>query len=209
MVRSYLGLLEERYGEDLDEEALEMLRFASEGADRMNEMLDGLVTYARVERQDQAMDPVELDEVIDDAMANLSLLVDEHEATIERQSLPTVAGDDDQLVLCFQNLLENAIQYGGSTPTVRIESHRDGDEVEIRVVDDGPGIPEDEQDECLRLFQRGNRDANVDGSGIGLGLCDRIVDHHGGSLLLDSNPGEGTTVRVRLPLAEPEGDPDG
>lgn len=208
MVRSYLSLLEERYQQKLDADGAEMIRYASEGAERMQEMIDALLAYARIETRGDPMQPVDLDDVLDDALANLSLRIEETRAEIDRDPLPDVTADPAQLTELLQNLVGNAIQYAEDRPCIRVRAEDRGDVVGLRVEDDGPGIPPEEQDRIFSMFQRGSTAGEVDGSGMGLAICKRIAERHGGSIHVDSTPGEGTTFDVRLPKQPPE-DPEG
>ncbi|WP_418285075.1 PAS domain-containing sensor histidine kinase [Halorubrum sp. DTA46] len=199
MVSSYLQLIEERYGDVLDDDGQEFLDFAVDGADRMREMIDGLLAYARVESAGDSFEPVELDAVVADVRDALQMLCDEHQADITVDSLPRVTGDRGQLRQLFQNLLENAIANSGDAPPqIHISAERDGDRWLIAVRDEGIGIDPTDADRIFEVFQ--SLDApGENGSGIGLALCKRIVERHGGDIRVDSSLGEGATFSVTLP----------
>ncbi|QSW98921.1 PAS domain-containing sensor histidine kinase [Haloterrigena alkaliphila] len=203
MVTSYLQLLERRYSDDLDDDATEFIEFAVDGADRMREMIDGLLRYSRVETQGQSFDSVDLEAVLDDVLADLRLRIDETDAEITAESLPTVSGDASQLRQLFQNLLDNALQYSGEqNPRVSISATRDEDEWLISVSDTGIGIDQDDTDRVFEVFQRLHSHEEYDGTGIGLALCRRIIERHEGEIWVDSEPGEGSTFSFTLPAPE-------
>ncbi|WP_049923054.1 MEDS domain-containing protein [Halopiger djelfimassiliensis] len=200
MISSYLRLLERRYGDDLDADGEEFLEFAVDGADRMREMIDGLLAYSRVETRGEPFEPIELDDVLDDVLDDLRLRIDESDATITRDPLPRVEGDGNQLRQVFQNLLTNAITYSGDEPPrVHIEAKQNGREWVISVHDDGIGIDPAETERIFEIFDRLHSREEYDGTGIGLALCERIVERHDGRIWAESEPGEGSTFSIALP----------
>ncbi|WP_226482853.1 PAS domain-containing sensor histidine kinase [Natrinema amylolyticum] len=202
MITSYLQLLENRYADDLDEDAAEFIEFAVDGAERMREMTEGLLQYSRVETQGDPFEPIDLDDVLEHAIENLELKIEETRAEIESESLPQVLGDSSQLQQVFQNLISNAIEYSGDEPPqVRIAAERDGSEYEISVRDEGIGIDPADQDQIFDVFQRLHSHEEHPGTGIGLSLCQRIIERHGGEIRVDSEPGEGATFSFTLPPA--------
>ncbi|MFU8868304.1 sensor histidine kinase, partial [Natronococcus sp.] len=133
----------------------------------------------------------------------LQLRIEESGAEIATGSLPRVHGDGSQLRQVFQNLLENAITYSGDEPPqVRIDADRCGSRWAISVRDEGIGIDPDEQERVFTVFNRLHSAEEYDGTGIGLALCERIVERHGGEIRLDSEPGEGSTFTFTLPAAD-------
>ncbi|AGB38379.1 PAS domain S-box protein [Natronococcus occultus] len=202
MITSYLELLERRYGDRLDENGEEFLAYAVDGAERMREMIDGLLEFARVDTRGEPFEPVELDVVLEETLDTLRIKIDESGAEIELESLPRVRGDEAQLRQLFQNLLSNAIEYSGDEPPrVRVEADRAGETWTVAVRDEGVGIDADEQDRIFDVFERLHSQEEHPGTGIGLALCERIVERHGGEIRVDSEPGEGTTVTFTLPAA--------
>ncbi|WP_323190116.1 PAS domain S-box protein [Halostella sp. PRR32] len=200
MVSSYLQLIERRFGDEFDEDGREFLEFAVDGADRMREMIDALLKYSRVETEGDPFESVALDSVLDDVREDLQVRIAETGAEITADDLPTVRGDGDQLRQVFQNLLENAIEYSGDAPPqVHVGVERDGNEWEVAVRDTGIGIDPDDQDRIFQVFQRLHNHDEHEGTGIGLALCQRIVERHGGEICVDSDPGAGSTFRVTLP----------
>ncbi|MFC6769126.1 ATP-binding protein [Natrinema soli] len=205
MVSSYLQLIERRYGDGLDEDGREFLRFAVDGADRMREMIDGLLQYSRVETEGEPLEPVDLNAVLEDVLDDLRLRFEESNGTVTADSLPTVAGDSGQLRQVFQNLLDNAIEYSGDDPpriTVAAERRSgDGPEWEISVSDDGIGIDPEYGDRIFDVFQSYHEQKEYNGTGIGLAICERIVERHGGEIWVTSEPSEGSTFTFTLPAA--------
>ncbi|RKD95961.1 MEDS domain-containing protein [Halopiger aswanensis] len=199
MVSSYLQLLESRYEDALDEEGTEFLGFAVDGADRMREMIGALLQYSRVETQGDPLEPVDLEDVFEGVREDLRVQIEEADAEITVGSLPRVRGDASQLRQVFQNLLSNAITYSGDEPPrIRVRAEKRGRKRAIAVEDDGIGIPPDEQDRIFDIFDRLHSREEYDGTGIGLALCERIVERHGGEIWVDSEPGEGATFSFTL-----------
>ncbi|PSP79676.1 histidine kinase [Halobacteriales archaeon QS_1_68_20] len=202
MVSSYLQLLESGYADELDEQAREYIEFAVDGSDRMREMVEGLLSYSRIDMHDSAFEPVACEDVVDDVLTSLQVCIDESDATIRVDSLPTVVGDAQQLEQVFSNLLSNAIKYSGDEPPhVEITAQRQGDRCVFSVADDGIGIDPEYTDQIFEIFNRLHSNGEFDGTGIGLALCRKIVDHHDGDIWVDTEPGDGTTFHFTLPAA--------
>ncbi|QCS44526.1 PAS domain S-box protein [Natrinema versiforme] len=202
MVSSYLQLLESRYGDDLDGEATEFLEFAVDGAERMTEMIDGLLEYSRVDTQGESFESVDLDELLDEVLDDLQFRIEETGAEITAESLPTVRGDASQLRRVLQNLVTNAITYSGDErPRIDIETERRGRQCLLSVRDEGIGIDPDDQDRIFEIFRRLHTHEEHEGTGMGLTLARRIVERHGGRIWVESEPGEGSTFSLTLPLA--------
>ncbi|WP_207591740.1 PAS domain S-box protein [Halomontanus rarus] len=203
MVSSYLQLIERRYEDELDEDGREFLGYAVDGADRMREMIDGLLEYSRVDARGDPFEPVDLAGVIADVREDLQVKIREHDAEVTAASLPRVEGDSEQLRQVFQNLIDNALEYSGDEPPrVHIDADRDGDWWELSVRDEGIGIDPDDRERVFEVFQRLHTPDEHDGTGIGLALCKRIVERHEGDIWVDSEPGEGATFYVRLLAAD-------
>ena len=204
MVSSYLQLLENRYADDLDEEGREYVEFAVDGAERMREMIQALLEYSRVDRTDaDSFEFVDLDAVLDDVLDDLRVRIAETNASITAESLPEVYGNEEQLRQVLSNLLDNAIEYrGDEPPRIDISVERDGDECVVAVEDSGVGIDVDETDRVFDVFERLHPPDRHEGTGIGLALCQRIVERHGGDIRVDSEPGEGATFSFTLPVEE-------
>ncbi|WP_339103540.1 MEDS domain-containing protein [Haloterrigena salinisoli] len=203
MVTSYLQLLENRYGDAFDEDGQEFLEFAVDGADRMREMIEGLLEYSRVETRGDPFESMALDDIVDDALEDLQFRIEETDAELTVEDLPRVEGDASQLRQVFQNLLQNALTYSGDEPPrIDVTATRRGREWVIAVADDGIGIDPADQDRVFTVFDRLHSREEYDGTGIGLALCQRIVERHGGEIWVDSEPGEGSRFSFTLPVAE-------
>ena len=199
MVSSYLLLLESRYADDLDEDALEFIDFAVDGAERMKEMIDGLLEYSHVETQGNPFESTDLDAVLEDALTDLQVFVEERGAVITTDPLPTVHGDATQLRQLLQNLLSNAIEYSDAEPRVHVSAEGGDSEWTVSVRDEGIGIDPADQARIFEIFQRLHTRDEHAGSGLGLALCTRIVERHGGQLRVESTPGEGSTFSFTVP----------
>ncbi|QLK25521.2 ATP-binding protein [Natrinema zhouii] len=205
MVSSYLTLIERRYGDELDEDGHEFLAYAVDGADRMREMIEGLLEYSRVETRGDPFEPVDLEAVLADVRQNLQLKIEAHETEITTGELPHVEGDAGQLRQVFQNLVSNAIEYSGEGPArVHVSAERNGTEWTVSVTDNGIGIEPADQERIFEVFQRLHSREKYDGTGIGLALCERIIERHGGEIWVDSEPGAGSTFSVTLPAVDEE-----
>lgn len=203
MISSYIGLLEERYGDDLDEEAQEYMGYAVDGAHRLRDLIDGLLAYARVGDAEQSFHRVDLDEALDDAIANLQRRIDASDARIDRTDLPVIHGVRPQLSQVFQNLIGNAIKFSGDQdPQIRIWAQRDGDEWTINVQDHGLGFDAEREHRIFDIFQRAHEDQ--EGQGVGLAVCRRIIDRHRGEIWAEAKPGTGATFRFTLPVPDEE-----
>ncbi|MFC4437684.1 MULTISPECIES: sensor histidine kinase [Natrialbaceae] len=199
MISSYLQLLEDRLGDEIDDEAEEFVEYAVDGAERMQVMVDDLLQYSRVKTRGDPFESVDLDAVIEDALTDLQVRIGERNAEITADDLPRVEGDSSQLRQLFQNLLSNAIEYSGDEPPrIHVSADRIGDEWKISVRDHGIGIDPEHQQRIFEIFDRLHSHEEHEGTGIGLALCQRIVERHGGEIWVDSEPGEGSTFSFTL-----------
>lgn len=202
MVSSYLQLIESRYADDLDRDGEDFLEYAIDGADRMREMIGGLLEYSRIETRGGPLEPVDLEAVLEDVLSDLQITIEESDAEITSADLPRVVGDAIQLRHVFQNLVSNAITYSGDEPPrIHVDAERRGGEWVISVHDEGIGIEPENQQRVFEVFQRLHSSETYPGSGIGLALCERIVERHGGEIWLESEPGVETMVSFTLPVA--------
>jgi signal transduction histidine kinase len=204
MVSSYLQLLENRHGDELDEEAEEFMDFALSGANRMQAMIGNLLEYSRVTTSGEPLEATDSEEVVGAVLDDLDVRIEETGATITVEELPTVNADPNQLSQLFQNLLSNALKYSGDEPpVVHVSAERTGDVWQFSVADEGIGIEEEYQDGIFDVFNQvhSGEDAAEEAGGIGLALCERIVERHGGDIWAESTPGEGTTFYFTIPAA--------
>jgi len=216
-VASFCQLIEKRYGDKLDERGVEYIGFAVDGAKRMQMLINDLLTFSRVGRLNATHTEVALDGTLDTALANLSAAIEESDAEIVRpaQSLPVIDGDPTLLTMVWQNLVGNAVKFRrkGVAPRIVIDCQpRGGDgqrEWLFSVADNGIGIAEDFADKVFVIFQRLHGRDEYSGTGIGLALCKKIVEHHGGNIWVDTSYTGGTRFKFTLPepsKAEPEPD---
>ncbi|MFP8957250.1 sensor histidine kinase [Natrialbaceae archaeon A-CW3] len=203
MVSSYLQLIETRYGEELDEDGEEFIGYAIDGSERMRAMIDGLLSYARVETQGEPLEPTDLDEVFADVREDLHVQIDDVDARVTSDSLPVVEGDANQLRRVFQNLLQNSIRYSDDEPpSIHVSADRSNSTWTVTVRDDGIGMDPEETEQIFDVFSRLHPREEYAGSGVGLAVCERIVERHGGDIWAESEPGEGTAVSFTLNPAE-------
>ncbi|WP_251343652.1 sensor histidine kinase [Haloplanus halophilus] len=204
MVSSYVDLLASEYGDELDDEADEYIEFAVDGAQRMQAMIDDLLQYSRVHTQGEAFEETDTEAVLERVLRDLELLLSETDATVTYDDLPSVVADENQLGQLLQNLVSNAVEHAddGDPPTVHVGGEERADGVVLSIADDGPGIPPDQQEKVFELFEQSSRDD--DGTGIGLAICQRIVNRHEGDIWIESDEGEGTTFYVRFPDRSPQ-----
>lgn len=190
MISSYMELLEEQLGEELASETKEYMEFAADGAERMKAMIDGLLQYSRVQTDGDPFETVDSDALLDEILQNLELKIAESGVEISRNQLPTVTADRTQLGQVFQNLIKNAIEHSDENTVVEITATTHEDHTEFAVADNGPGIPEDLQNDIFDMF---NKSGSSDGTGIGLAVCQQVVERHDGEIRVDSTEGDGTT----------------
>lgn len=209
MVGSYTQLLERRYKDRLDGDALDFMGYIVDGSRRMKQLIDDLLTYSRVGRSGRQRDDVAMDSVLDDALKNLEQLITDKSAVVERVPLPVIPGDRTALVQLLQNLVGNALKFSGTRqPVVRIgvqEVVKEGVESwTFSVSDNGIGIAPKYFERIFIIFQRLHAREKYDGTGIGLAVCKKIVEYHGGRIWLESQPEQGTTFHFSLPKAPPD-----
>ncbi|MCU7905257.1 MAG: HAMP domain-containing protein [Candidatus Thiodiazotropha sp. (ex Epidulcina cf. delphinae)] len=203
MIAGYLKLIEKRYRGALDADAGEFIDFAVDGAERMSAMIDGLLQYSRVETQGAPFQFIDLSAVVNNALANLKAQIDESGAAIGIGALPKVMADPLQMTRLLQNLLGNAIKFHGAEPIkISVNAEKQDDEWVISVKDNGIGISTDDSTRVFVVFQRLHTREEYPGTGIGLAVCKRIVERHGGRIWLKSAAGEGTEFLFTLPIRE-------
>ncbi|HEX8438100.1 sensor histidine kinase, partial [Archangium sp.] len=200
MVASYTQLLARRYKGKLDSDADEFIAYAVDGVNRMQRLIQDLLAYSRVGTRGHEFKPLDTGLALDRALANLKALVDETGATVVRGKLPQVMADETQLTQLFQNLVGNALKFRGPTaPRVVVDAERQGNEWRFSVEDNGIGIEPQYYERIFVIFQRLHGKEEYPGTGIGLAICKKIVERHGGRIGLDSQPGQGTTFWFTLP----------
>ncbi|OGW38215.1 MAG: hypothetical protein A2010_18110 [Nitrospirae bacterium GWD2_57_9] len=201
MVASYVQLLERKYRGQLDEKADRYIFFAVDGVQRMQKLIDGLLAYSRVARGAK-FTMINAGEALGEAILNLSVAIRESRAVITRDQLPEVTADETQLSQVFQNLIANAIKFGkpGIQPVIHVSAQRAAAEWVFSVRDNGIGIEPQYHGKIFQIFQRLHTREQYPGTGIGLSLCKRIVERHGGRIWVDSTPGIGTAFFFTIPF---------
>jgi PAS domain S-box-containing protein len=200
MVASYMQLLSRRYKGKLDADADEFIAFAVDGATRMQRLINDLLMYSRVGTKGKEPALTDCGAVIGYALANLQEAIKDKGATVSYDPLPTVMGDDLQLTQLFQNLIGNAIKFtGDEPPKVHVGAKPQGDEWLFSVRDNGIGIAPEHFERIFQIFQRLHGREEYPGTGIGLAVCKKIVERHGGRIWLESEPGNGTTFHFVIP----------
>ena len=200
MVSSYVQLLSRRYKGKLDSDADDFIFYAVDGATRMQAMIQSLLTYSRVGSKGKPFEQVDCETVLDQALSNLAIIIEENKALVSHDPIPTVMADDLQLVQLFQNLIGNAIKYNDKdSPQIHVSAEQKDDEWVFSVADNGIGIDPDYRDQIFQIFSRLHA-KEYSGTGIGLAVCKKIVERHGGRIWVESEAGEGSTFYFTIPV---------
>jgi PAS domain S-box-containing protein len=201
MVASYTQLLARRYEGKLDADADEFIGYAVDGANRMQRLINDLLAYSRLGSKGEKFEPSDCAAIFDAACGNLRSPIDETGAVVTHNALPTVRGDQDQLVQLFQNLLGNAIKYrGDAPPRINVSAAKQNDAWVFAVKDNGVGIDPKYSERIFTIFQRLHSQAEFPGTGVGLAICKKIVERHGGRIWVESRPGQGSTFYFTIPI---------
>jgi PAS domain S-box-containing protein len=201
MVTSFLQLLKSRYGGKLDTDADEFIDFAVDGATRMKTLINDLLIYSRVGTASKPSMPISGDEVFNRAAANLRIVIEESGAEITHDPLPTIVADDTQIVQLFQNLIGNALKFrSAETPKIHIGVKEMDGEWVISFKDNGIGIEPEYKERIFIIFQRLHLSTDYPGTGIGLAVCKKIVERHGGKIWVESELGQGATFYFTMPM---------
>ena len=198
-IASYAQLLEKRYKDQLDSQANQFIGNIVQGCTRMQTLIDDLLEYSRVGRSQKPFKPSNCNQVVEQALANLQAVIRDTQAVVSYGELPVVNGDISQLVQLFQNLVGNAIKYRqDAPPAVCISACKQQDSWLFSVSDNGIGIAAQHQERIFQIFQRLHTQKEYSGTGIGLAICQKIVERHGGQIWVDSEPGQGSTFHFTL-----------
>jgi len=199
MITSYTQLLAKRYRGQLDSDADEFIEFVVDGATRMSALINDVLNYSRVGSRDLELTSADCEEILDRVLMNLRQRVEETGAVVTHDPLPTIIADSSQLAQLFQNLVDNAIKFcTEKSPAVHIGAHQEGDGWTLFVRDNGIGIDRSYNERIFQAFQR-LHSREYPGTGIGLAICKKIVERHGGRLWIESEPGHGSTFSFTLP----------
>lgn len=203
IVSGYLELLMKRYRGKLDQDADEFVGFIMDATQRMQRLIRDLLAYSRVITHGQLQQPTDIDEALDRALANLLMPIEETGAVITRDPLPTLPADAGQMSQLFQNLISNALKFHNQTlPKIHISAEQKGDYWQFSVRDNGIGIDAEYAERIFVLFQRLHTREEYPGTGIGLAICKKIVERHGGRIWVESSAGKGATFYFTLPVVQ-------
>ena len=192
MVASYTQLLERRYKDQLDDDAKDFIHYAVDGANRMQRLINDLLDYSRVQTRGRAFEPTDMNVVLGHARVNLAAAIEESKAIVTNDDLPTIPVDAMQMTSLLQNLIGNAIKFRGpERPWVHVRAKECASAWEFSVKDNGIGIDPQFHERVFAIFQRLHGRTEYSGTGIGLSLCKRIAERHGGRIWLESTPGDG------------------
>jgi PAS domain S-box-containing protein len=202
MVSSYTQLLAKRYSNKLDADADEFIAYAVDGAKRMQTLLHDLLDYSRVGTRGKPFSLVNCEHIVEQAMANLKIAIEECGASVSYDVLPTIMGDEGQLARLFQNLIGNAIKFRQEeAPQVYISAQRRNNMVTFSVKDNGIGIDRQHSQSIFEIFRRLHTKEEYPGTGMGLAICKKIVERHGGHISVQSQLGQGSTFYFSVDTA--------
>jgi PAS domain S-box-containing protein len=206
MVASYTQLLSRRYTGRLGSDADEFIEFAVDGANRMQELIQDLLTYSRVDKKGHEVSEIPSDRALHLALVNLRNAIADSGALVTHSAMPQVKANEIQLTQLFQNLIGNAIKYQGpGVPHIHISAVEDGESRWVfSVQDNGLGIESQFFERIFRMFQRLHKRDEFEGTGMGLAICKKIVECHGGNISVESTPGLGSTFRFTLAAIDRE-----
>jgi signal transduction histidine kinase len=202
-VISYCQILKRRYGDQLDAAAGEFLEFAVDGAERMKTLIKDLLTFARVDTRGVEFRPTDCAEILNAALANLRTAIEETDTVITHDDMPRVMGDPTQLMQVFQNLIGNAVKFrAGRRPRIHVGAERRDGQWLLSVRDNGIGMLPEDRERVFLIFQRLHSRREYEGTGIGLAVCKKTIERHGGQIWVESELDKGSTFYFTLPRAE-------
>ncbi len=204
MVSSYVQLFEKRYVGQVDAQADKYIKYAVEGAKRMQSLIAGLLEYSRVGTLDEPLGAVDTGAALDQALSNLRSTLEENGASVTRGPLPTVTGNAGRLAQVFQNLIGNAVKFRhpDHASEIHVSATPRDREWQFTVRDNGIGIDPKYLDRIFVIFQRLHTRAEYPGTGIGLSICKKVIERHGGRIWVESRPGAGATFHFTLPRGD-------
>jgi PAS domain S-box-containing protein len=203
MVSGFSQMLQEKYQDQLDADAREYIWYLVDAAGRMRNLIQDLLAFSRVQTRGRPLEMVNCEEVLGWVLSNLQAAIEEAQAVVTHDPLPEVMGDATQLMQVFQNLLANAMKFRKlEPPRVHISVEGSGEEFIFSVTDNGIGIEPEFHQRIFEIFQRLHTRDRYPGTGIGLAICQRIIDRHGGRIWVESEPGQGSTFYFSLPATE-------
>ncbi|MCX9009758.1 MAG: PAS domain S-box protein, partial [Candidatus Methanoperedens sp.] len=206
MISGFTQLLDKRYKGRLDKDADDFIVYIVDGAKRMQRIIEDLLAYSRVGTRGKSFETTDLEAVFNQALDNLKVAIEENDAAVTHDPLPTVMVDPTQMVQLFQNLIGNAIKFRKKEepPRIHVSAERRGNEWLFSVRDNGIGISPEFQSRLFHVFQREHTESEYPGTGIGLAICKKIVERHGGRIWAESVQGEGSTFYFTIPAKRDE-----
>ncbi len=193
MVSVFTQMLAQRYGDTLDDDAREYIKFAVEGSKRMYNLINGLLAYSRIQTKGKEFNEVDINNVLEEVLRNLSLQIEKVNAVISLSDMPVIYADKSQMIQLFQNLISNSIKFSKGIPKIKVSSTEHDDYYLFSVSDEGIGIDPQYFERIFQIFQRLHPREEYEGTGIGLSICKRITERHGGKIWVESKPGKGST----------------
>jgi len=200
MITSFLQLLERKYSDQLDQDATDYIDFAVDGAKRLNEMINDLLEYSRVNKEQEEFRPLNFENVIKQVLLNLKVTIEENNAIITYDPLPIINGNEELLIRLSQNLISNSIKYHGEeNPKIHISVIDEQNQYLFSFKDNGIGIDQKNLEHIFTIFQRLHSRNEYDGTGIGLSIAKKIVHVHKGEIWAESELGKGSTFKFTIP----------
>jgi len=201
-ITSYTQLLAKRYQGQLDEKADKYIHYVVDGATRMQQLIQDLLTYSRVGRYELKLQPTDCNAVVERVQHDLQVVIAESNAVITVDALPTILADTAQVTQLFQNLIGNALKYRGqAAPSIKISARQQGKEWAFSIQDNGIGIEPQYAERIFEIFQRLHTRREYEGTGLGLAICKKIVARHHGRLWVESQLGQGATFCFTFPAS--------
>ena len=205
-ITGFINLFSSKYTKQFDQKADEYIHYITDGATRMQELIQGILTYSRISTRDDPFEVKESDCILDRALAVLDFQIEKSNAAIIREPLPKVKGDERLLIKLFQNLIDNAIKFhSDKTPRIIISAEEivgngNAKMWQFSVKDNGIGIDPENVERVFKIFQRLHTQQEYPGTGVGLAICRKITKKHGGTIWFNSRRGEGTTFQFTMPV---------
>lgn len=199
MVSFFTQKLAERYKDKSDQDTIAYVKFAVDGSKRMYDLINGLLAYSRIQTKGKKFSKVDMNDVFEKVTNNLNLKIKEKNVVVKIKKLPVVFADESQMVQLMQNLVANAIKFSNESTVINIAGKSGADEFIFSVKDEGIGIESQYFERIFKIFQRLVRAEEYEGIGLGLAICQRIIERHGGKIWLKSEFGKGTTFYFSLP----------
>ena len=201
MITSFLQLLERRYKDQLDQDAHEFIGFAVNGAKRLDTMTNDLLKYSQISNKKREAIPVDFEHVLEHTLENLKVQIEENNAIITHDPLPTIVGDEELKVQLFQNIIGNAIKYRSQeTPKIHISTIKEKNQYLFSIKDNGIGMSPKHLEKIFTIFQRLHTNEEYEGTGIGLAIAQKIIHQQGGQIWVESEIGKGTTFYFTIPV---------